>query len=48
MSDAKNQPWWTYGAFRVQANTKSEARAKITALRGERLPKHANVRREGT
>lgn len=46
MSDAKHQPWWTYGAFRVQATTKREARVKLKALRRERVPKHANVRRE--
>ena len=46
MSVAKNQPWWTYGAFRVQANTKSEARKLLKDKRGEKLPKKAVIVKE--
>jgi len=46
MSTANNQPWWTYSSFRVQANTKSEARALIKKKLGTKLPKHAKVKKE--
>ena len=46
MSAGQDQPWWTYSIFRVQANTKSEARALMKRKYGGRLPKHAKVVRE--